>query len=163
MTNLPTLELTIEELTAEAMQLLNLGLDELYVILGCQLMGAAEPARVAEWVSHQSALRTMVQSQCDSDPAICAGAFTESGRSFDRMVEELKADGIRFITAVQAELSEGLCGKEISDFAEEISSASMQVIVLIVAAVLKLPRQIEAVSATVAAIFCKAGVRQAYA
>ena len=37
-------ELTIEELTTEAMQLLPLGVDELYMILGCQLLASEKPS-----------------------------------------------------------------------------------------------------------------------
>ncbi len=163
METLRTQELSIEELTAEAMQLLKLGLDELYVTLGCQLIGAAQPARVAKLVSHQSALRTVVEAQRDYEPMTLAAALLDWGRSFGLLVEELKRDGINFVAAVEEELSKGLCDKEILDLAHEISSGRMQVIVLIVAAVLKLPRQIEAVSATVAAIFCKSRLVRVYA
>jgi hypothetical protein len=163
MEKLKTKELTIEELTGEAMELLNLGLEELYVILGCQLMTAAQPSRVAELVSHRTVLKDFVESQRSFEPTEPGKALLASGRNFTSMVEELKEDGIRFVTAVEAEMSEGLCGKDVSELAKEISSASVQVIVLIVTAVLKLPRQIEAVAATVAAIFCKSGLRPAYA
>ncbi|MGH7927293.1 MAG: hypothetical protein ACREQV_05825, partial [Candidatus Binatia bacterium] len=84
-------------------------------------------------------------------------------RNFKFMYEELKRDGIRFLAAVKEELCKGLCTNEIIDLADEISDSSMQVIVLIVTAILKLPRQIEAVSATVAAIVCKSGLRELYA
>jgi hypothetical protein len=163
MENLRTKELTIEELTGEAMELLSLGLEELYIILGCQLMTAAQPSRVAELVSHRSVLRDFVESRRTVEPIEQGLALLACGRSFSSMVEELKEEGIRFVTAVEAEMSKELCGKDISELAKEISSASLQVIVLIVTAVLKLPRQIEAVAATVAAIFCKSGLRSAYA
>ncbi len=163
MDKLPTQELTIEELTAEAMQLLTVGLEELYVVLGCQLMGAARPARIAGWVSHQSAFKNFIESRQRYEPFTLGADLIEWGRSFNVMYEELKGDGIRFIAAAKEELTKGLCNKEILDLANEITSSTMQIIVLIVAAVLKLPRQIEAVSATVAAIVCKAGLREFYA
>lgn len=160
MEKLPTHELTIEELTAEAMQLLTVGLEELYVVLGCQLMGAARPARVAGLVSHQSALRNVVAAQRKFEPAASGAALMEWGKNLNSMVEELRDDGIRFVAAAAEELSNGLSGKDLLHLLNEITSSSMQVIVLIVAAVLKLPRQIEAVCATVAAIFCKSALTE---
>jgi hypothetical protein len=154
--------LTIEELTAEAMQLLTIELEELYVVLGCQLMGAARPARVAGMVSYQSALTNVIEYH--HRLASLPGAdFAEWGRGISSMHEDLKQDGMRFLAAVNEELRQGLCSKEILDLANEITSSSMQIIVLIVAAVLKLPRQIEAVCATVAAIVCKSGLTRVYA
>ncbi len=162
MEKLATQELTIEELTVEAMQLITVGLEELYVVLGCQLMGAAQPARVGGLLSHQSALRNAIAAREPSEHLTSAGDLMEWGRHFNSMYEELKLDGLRFVAAVRDELSEGLCNKEIADLANEITSSSMQIIVSIVAAVLKLPRQIEAVAATVAAIVCKSGLRELY-
>src|SRR3989442_12280528 len=40
-------ELTIEELTTEAMKLLTIGIEELYVVLGYQLLGSSRPAGLA--------------------------------------------------------------------------------------------------------------------
>lgn len=163
MKNLGTQELTIEALTAEAMQLLTLHLEELYVVLGCQLMGATRPARVAEWVSHQMAFKNVIKSQDNHTAILSDAALADWGRRFHFIYDELEQDGIRFLSAVREELYKGIFNQEIFDFSNEITSSTMQIIVLIVAAVLKLPRQIEAVSATVAAIICKSGVRELYA
>jgi hypothetical protein len=162
MEKLMTEELTIEELTAEAMQLMTIGLEELYVVLGCQLMGAARPARVACLVGHQGALKNAIESRNGYGSLLSSADLAEWGRGFNSMYEELKRDGVRFLTAVKEQLRAGLCIKEILELGNEITNASMQIIVLIIAAILKLPRQIEAVSATVAAIVCKSGVREFY-
>jgi hypothetical protein len=157
-----TEELTIEQLTNEAMQLMTIDLDELYVVLGCQLIGAARPARVACLVGHQSALKHVIESRNGYGSLSSAADLTEWGREFHSIYDELKRDGVRFLSAVREELRAGLCIKEILELGNEITSAGMQIIVLIIAAILKLPRQIEAVSATVAAIICKSGVREFY-
>ena len=162
MEKLGTQELTIEELTAEAMQLLTLRLEELYVVLGFQLMGATRPARFAELVSHKSALKNVIESQ-DNYASFLSGATLSDWRlSFNSMYEELERDGIRFLSAVREELYNGIYHQEVFDPSNEITSSTMQIIVLIVAAVLKLPRQIEALSATVAAIVCKSGLHELY-
>jgi hypothetical protein len=126
-------------------------------------MGAARPVQVAELVTHRSALRDVVSSRsCHQSPAAQA-ALINWGRSFNSTVEELKQNGMRFVAAIQEELAQGVCGRPIIDLLDEINSAIMEVIVSIVAAVLRLPAQIEAVSATVAAIFCKSGGTRVFA
>jgi len=150
-------ELSIEELTAEAMQLLTIGLEELYVVLGCQLMGATRPARVAGLVSHQSALKSIVQSGGGNPLSLPAADLVECGRSFESMHEELKRHGICFVAAIKEELRDGLRGDGDLDLLNEVSTSDMQAIVLIVTGILRLPRRIEAASATVAAIICKLG------
>jgi len=75
------------------------------------------------------------------------------------MYEELKQDGTRFLDSVRDDLRNGLCNEEILALADEITASTMQIIVLIVAAILRMPMQIESVSATVAAILCKLGLK----
>jgi len=157
---LPIKEFTIEELTAEALKLLTLGLEELYVVLGCQLMGSARPAKVAAIMSYQTALKKVIETQ-DMYERLSFGAdLIEWGKGFNAMYEELKHDGMRFLDAVGGELRKGLCNEEILPLADDVTPSSMQVIVLIIAAILRLPPQIESVSATVGAIVCKVGLRE---
>jgi hypothetical protein len=155
-----TQELTIEELTAEAMQLLTLRVDELYAVLGCQLTGATRPARVAELVSHQIALKSLIESQGNYASLLSGTALPDWARRFNFLYDELEQEGIGFLNAAREELCKGIGNQEIFDLSNEITSSTMQIIVLIVTAVLKLPRQMEAVSATVAAIVCKSRLRE---
>jgi hypothetical protein len=152
-------ELTVEELTTEAMKLLTIGLEELYVVLGCQLLGSCRPARVAGIISYQTALKKVIETQ-DMYEALSLGTnLAEWGRGFDLMYEELKQDGNRFLESVREDLRNALCNEEILALADEITMSSMQIIVLIVAAILRMPMQIEPISATVAAILCKRGLK----
>jgi hypothetical protein len=152
-------ELTIEELTTEAMKLLTIGIEELYVVLGYQLLGSSRPARVAGIISYQTALKKVIETQ-DMYEALSSGTnLAEWGRGFELMYEELKQDGTRFLDSVRDDLRNGLCNEEILALADEITASTMQIIVLIVAAILRMPMQIESVSATVAAILCKLGLK----
>lgn len=152
-------ELTIEELTTEAMKLLTIGIEELYVVLGYQLLGSSRPARVAGIISYQTALKKVIETQ-DMYEALSFGTnLAEWGRGFELMYEELKQDGTRFLDSVRDDLRNGLCNEEILALADEITASTMQIIVLIVAAILRMPMQIESVSATVAAILCKLGLK----
>jgi hypothetical protein len=152
-------ELTVEELTAEAMKLRTIGLDELYVVLGCQLLGTSRPARVAGIMSYQTALKKVIDTQNLYEPLSLEPNLIDWAKGFAFMYEELKQDGVRFFDSVKGELQSALCNEEILALADEISASSMQIIVLIVAAILRMPVQIESVSATVAAIICKSGLK----
>jgi hypothetical protein len=161
MQKLTTRELTIDELTSEAMQLLEVGLDDLYVVLGCQLMLAGRPMQLASLISHQGTFKD-IDLQLGSEPSAPA-ALKQWGSELVTLLEELKSEGMRFVAGVAEELAKGVSGKELLELAHDITEASMQVIVMIVGAVLKLPKQIEAVSATVAAIVSKSLARDIYA
>jgi hypothetical protein len=152
-------ELNIDELTAEAMRLLDVGLDDLYAVLGCQLMGVARPARAADLLRHERSLPGIAAGE----QAAAAAVAGEWRRSLAALFDELRQDGMRFVAAAAEEISRGLSGRELMELTHEINNASMQVILLIVVAVLKLPRQIEAVCATVAAIFCKTAMLEIHA
>jgi hypothetical protein len=154
-----TKELTIEEMTTEAMRLLTIGLEELYVVLGCQLLGSSAPSRVVGIISYQTALKKVIETQDMYKGSSFGTNLTEWGKGFESMYEELKQDGTHFLDSFRADLRNGLCNEEILNLADEITNSSMQIIVLIVAAILKMPAQIEAVSATVAAILCKSGLK----
>jgi hypothetical protein len=152
-------ELSVEELTTEAMKLLSIGVEELYVVLGCQLLGSSRPARVAGVMSYLIALKKVLEAQTMQE-SLCFTNLTDWGKGFDAMYDELKQDGARFLDSVRSELRNGLCNEEILALADEITVSSMQIIVLIVAAILRMPTQIESVSATVAAIICKSGLKE---
>jgi hypothetical protein len=153
-------ELSVEELTTEAMKLLTIGVEELYVVLGCQLLGSSRPARVASVMSYLTALKKVVETQAMDESLSFGTSLTDWGKGFDVMYEELKQDGARFLDSVRNELRNGLCNEEILALADEITASSMQIIVLIVAAILRMPAQIESISATVAAIICKSGLKE---
>jgi hypothetical protein len=152
-------ELSVEELTTEAMKLLSIGVEELYVVLGCQLLGSSRPARVAGVMSYLIALKKVLEAQTLQE-SLSFTNLTDWGKGFDAMYDELKQDGARFLDSVRNELRNGLCNEEILALADEITVSSMQIIVLIVAAILRMPTQIESVSATVAAIICKSGLKE---
>jgi hypothetical protein len=152
-------ELTIEELTLEAMKLLTLGIEELYVVLGCQLMVLSRPGRVAGIMSYQTVLKKVIETQDMNVRLPIPSDLKDWGRGFNVMYEELKQDGMKFLDAIKDELHKGLCNEEILAMADDITSSSMQIVILIIGAILRMPPQMESVSATVAAILCRSGLR----
>jgi hypothetical protein len=152
-------ELTIEELTTEAMRLLPLGVDELYMILGCQLLASEKPTRVAGIISYLSAAKKAMQAKnlYETLPSKPEASDWEAG--LEQVCNELRQDGVRFIDAVKPDLQKGVCNEDIISLADDINASSMQILVMVVGAILKMPAQFEAISATLAALLCKSGLR----
>jgi hypothetical protein len=153
-------ELTIEELTTEAMRLLPLGVDELYMVLGCQLLASDKPTRVAGIISYFSASEKAMQAKnlYATLPSKPEAADWEKG--LELVCDELRRDGFRFVNEVKPDLQKGVCNEDIISLADDINGSSMQIIVMIIGAILKMPPQFESISATLAALLCKSGLRE---
>ena len=153
-------EPTIEELTTEAMQLLPMGLEELYMILGAQLLVSAKPTRVAGIMTYLSAARKAKEAKelYATLPVTPTPADWSAG--LESIYNELIRDGITFIEEVKHELRRGICNEDIFALSDKIDSSSMQILVMVIGAVLKMPPQFENISAVLAAILYKVGVRE---
>jgi hypothetical protein len=151
-------ELTIEELAAEAMQLLPMSLDELFMVLGSQLLGTVKPTRVAGIMSYLLAAIKAEEAKNLYGTLPAAPAEPKWGEGFELIWSELIRDGKTFVRDVREELRKGVCNEDIRNLAKEVNVSSMQVIVMVVGAILKLPPQFDPISATVAAILCKSGL-----
>jgi hypothetical protein len=150
---------TIEELATEAMQLLPMGIDELYMVLGCQLLAAAKPTRVAGMMSYLAAAQKAKEAKNLYATLPSSPSASDWGEGFEVICNELMRDGREFVEEVKVELRKGVCNEDIVSLADEINASSMQIIVMIIDAILKMPPQFEAISATLAAIVCKLGLR----
>jgi hypothetical protein len=153
-------EPTIEELTTEAMQLLPMGLEELYMILGAQLLVSAKPTRVAGIMTYLSAARKAKDAKelYATLPVTPTPADWSAG--LESIYNELIRDGIKFIGEVTQELRKGVCNEDIFALSDKIDSSRMQILVMVIGAVLKMPPQFENISAVLAAILYKVGVRE---
>jgi hypothetical protein len=68
-------------------------------------------------------------------------------------------DGMRYLSGRAGELREALNNEDILRLADETSTAHIQVILMVVAAVLRLPRDLDTIAATITAILIKRGLR----
>jgi len=143
-----TNEPAIEDLTHEALKLLSFDLDELYAVLGCQLLGAARPTRAAQLLV---CITELGSAPADARPG---------SRNVEEIAGDLRGDGSRFIEATRDDFRRSLCTKEILDLTENIDASRMQILILLISAVLKMPPQFESISATLAAMFCKSLLRE---
>ena len=106
-------ELTIEELTTEAMQLFPLAVDELYMILGCQLLASDKPKRVAGIISYLSAARKSRQARNLYATLPSKPDRSDWEEGVELICNELRQDGVRFLDKVKPELQKGVCNEDI--------------------------------------------------
>ena len=153
-------EPTIEELTTEAMQLLPMGLEELYMILGAQLVVSAKPTRVAGIMTYLSAARKAKEAKELYATLPVTPTASDWSAGLDTIYNELIHDGIQFIDDVKQDLRRGVCNEDIFALSDKMDSSSMQIVVMVIGAVLKMPPQFENISAVLAAILYKVGLRE---
>jgi hypothetical protein len=149
----------IEILTREALNLLSLEMDELYTVLGCQLLASAPPTRTADIMTHVRELRNASKARKQDGTLPYEGAINVWMAGVEEICNDLKNDGIRFVENMREEFKKGLCTNDILDLANDVDESKMQIVIMIVSAILKIPAQFDSISATLAAMFCKSLLR----
>jgi hypothetical protein len=152
-------QLSIDELTTQAMQLLSISLPELYAVLGFQLIGYSRPARVAGIVTYHVTIQRMLDKQTLHNSLGVGYPIAELSKGIDVMYEELKQDGARFLEAVREELHMVLCTPEVLELADRATASRIQIMVLMIAGALRMPAPMESLAATIAAIVYKSGLK----
>lgn len=152
-------DLSIDELTSQAMQLTSISLTELHAVLGLQLIGYSQPARLAAIISYHSALQRFIDKQRPLNSLDAADPVADLSNGLNVVYDELKQDGVRFVEAVRQELCNALCTPETLELADRATASSIQIMILMIAGALRVPPQMESLAATVAAIISKSGLR----
>lgn len=155
-----TNEPAIEELTREALELLSFDLEDLYAVLGCQLLGAAPAARAAQVMTSLVKLATLPELRGSEPMNAGMPVICERSREVEDIARDLKRDGGRFIDEMKEDFRRSLCTREILDLTENIDASRMQILILLISAVVKMPPRFESISATLAAMFCKSLLRE---
>jgi hypothetical protein len=152
-------ELDIEVLTNEGMELLRLELGELYAMLGAQLLGQNLPRRAAGIASYLSAIRSASEAKTFYQALSSENSVREWGRGVGVIYEELKQDGVRHIEEISPVLRKALCNEDILRLSDSATRSAIQIVVLVVGAALRMPREFDPISVTVSAILFKLGLR----
>jgi len=151
-------EISIEVLTQEAMKLLRMELDDLYVTLGTQLLVGDLPSHTAGIVADLFAFRSSSEPKGQFTPPLewlAAGHRNRLGEIYD----QLRQDGRGYLGQVGDNLQKALCNQDILSLSDQINGSTLQIIVVIVSGTLKLPVELEPISVTVSAILVKLGLR----
>jgi hypothetical protein len=153
-------ESDIVGLAHEAGKLLNLDIDELYAVLGLQLLASASPTRGAGVLAQILALKTASATRA-MNPAP-GSEFAEDAWVADlyAICSGLEGDGREFVEAAREEFRKGLCNETVLRLTEDVDEAKMQILIMIISAILKLPPAFESISATLAAMLCKSQLRE---
>jgi hypothetical protein len=149
----------VQGLTEETIKLLRMSLDALYATLGGQLLGTAVPSKVAGIVSYLAALRAGSEAKAMHGDLPAIFSLEDLSRGFATIGEELRREGMRYVSGMEDELRKTLNNEDLFQLSEETSPSHVQVILMVVAAVLRLPRYLDAISVTVTAILLKQGLQ----
>jgi hypothetical protein len=149
----------IQHLANDACRLLSLSIDDLYATLGCQLLVYQLPSKAAGIVSYLASVRSVSEARVLFERLRPAATTTDWGKGISVIADELKQDGTRYIADSAEELRKALDNEDILRLADDPSQAQLQILLMLVASVLKLPRDMEAIAATVTVILVKAGLR----
>ena len=130
------------------------------MILGAQLLVSAKPTRVAGIMTYLSAARKAKEAKELYATLPVTPTASDWSAGLDTIYNELIRDGIQFIDDVKQDLRRGVCNEDIFALSDKMDSSSMQIVVMVIGAVLKMPPQFENISAVLAAILYKLGLRE---
>ncbi len=152
-------EVDTELLADEAMKLLQMGLDELYTTLGAQLLAYDRLSQTAGIVSFLLAGRNASMAKSFSTAFPAEPALTEWAKGLSAILETLRQQGLCHLARVSKDLRKALCHCDIIQLSDQMSRSILEIIILIVGATLRMPRQLDPLCATIAVIIYKTGVR----
>jgi hypothetical protein len=152
------MQYTADVLVEEGMKLLALEVDDLYAALGAQLLGQNLPSRVAGFVSYLSALRNACEATDLYRALPSPFSQIEIGNGLRVINDGLRDDGRRYFTDVSPDLRKALCKGDVFDLAETRTPSSVGVVITLVGAALRIPREFDAISVTISAIILKIGL-----
>lgn len=149
----------IDALAGQGMKLLALDIEALYATLGAQLLVQKLPTRIAGIVSYLSAIRNAAESKLLYEALPSVSEFGQWGRGLGVIYEDLKRDGMEFLDAIGEELRSALNNDDIVRLSDEVNRSTMQIVIMVVGACLRLPREYDPIGVTVSAIILKQGLR----
>ncbi|MGH7797332.1 MAG: hypothetical protein ACREQ2_20940 [Candidatus Binatia bacterium] len=140
-----------------AMKLFSVEIDDLYAILGMQLLARAEPTRAAGIVAFLSAVRHADKAVTFID--ILRPGLSQRGEWLEIVHEELKRDGVRYLTEVSGDLRAVLCNDDIQRLSQQINRSNLHVMIMVVGAALRISPDFESICATITVLLLKLGLR----
>lgn len=152
-------ELDIDTLVSETDKLLRMGIDELYATLGTQLLVFTAPTLAAGITSYLSAVRNASEASFFLQRLSAGPSLTEWATGLGLIHEELKAQGQGYLAEKKEELRKALSNSEILAWSDEINRSTLHILITVVGATLRMPRELDSLSATVLAIILKVGLR----
>ena len=151
-------QLDTETLVSETTKLLHMRIDELYATLGAQLLVFTKPTSAAGIVSYLSAIRNSSEATLMLEGLSAGPSLTEWATGLEFIHETLERQGKRYLAEQKEGLRKALCNEEILTLSDEVNCSTIQILMTIVGATLRFPRELDSISATTLAIILKLGV-----
>jgi len=151
--------ISIELLTDQAIKLIAMELDELYVTLGSQLLARDLPSRTAEVMSDLFAFRSLSEQKSRYTVPLSDSPPNGWRKRLGEIYDELGQDGRGYLADIRENLRKALCNDDILSLSDHVNRSTLQMIVVIVSGTLRMPVELEPISVTVSAILVKIGLR----
>jgi hypothetical protein len=151
-------QLDIETLVSETTKLLRMRIDELYATLGAQLLVFTKPTSAAGIVSYLSAVQNSSEASLLLEGLSAGPSLTEWATGLEYIHEMLEGQGKRYLTEKREDLRKALCNQEILAMSDEVNRSTIQILMTIISATLRFPRELDSISAITLAIILKLGV-----
>ena len=152
-------EVNIEQLTDQAIKLIGMELDELYVTLGSQLLAKDSPSRTAKVMSDLFAFRNLPQQKSRYTVPLSDSPPHRWRKRLGEIYDELRQDGRGYLADITEDLRKALCNEDILSLSDHVNRSTLQIIVVIVSGTLRMPVELDPISVTVSAILVKIGLR----
>ena len=152
-------QLDTETLVSETTKLLHMRIDELYATLGAQLLVFTKPTSAAGIVNYLSAIRNSSEATLLLEGLSAGPSLTEWATGLEFIHETLEGQGKRYLTEKREDLRKALCNQEILALSDEVNRSTIQILITIIGATLRFPRELDSISATTLAIVLKLGLR----
>ena len=151
----------LRDLTEEVIKLLQMRMDELYGTLGGQLLGTVRPTQAAGMVSFLFTAESASKAKVLLNALPSVAVSPEWNEGVQVICHEFTREGRNYIEEIRQELCLALNdnNEQIFQLSEQRDRSSIHAIIMVIAAILKLPRELEPLSATVTAILLKHGLR----
>ena len=151
----------LRDLTEEVIKLLQMRMEELYGTLGGQLMGTMRPTQAAGMVSFLFTAESASKAKVLLNSLPSVTVSPEWNEGIQVICHEFTREGRNYIEEIRQELCIALNdnNEQIFQLSEQRDRSSIHAIIMVIAAILKLPRELEPLSATVTAILLKHGLR----
>jgi len=134
-------QLDTETLVSETTKLLHMRIDELYATLGAQLLVFTKPTSAAGIVNYLSAIRNSSEATLLLEGLSAGPSLTEWATGLEFIHETLEGQGKRYLTEKREDLRKALCNEEILTLSDEVNCSTIQILMTIIGATLRFPRE----------------------
>ena len=152
-------QLDAQTLVSETTKLLRMRIDELYAVLGAQLLVFTKPTSAAGIVSYLSAIRNSSEASLLLEGLSAGPSLPEWATGLEYIHEMLESQGKRYLIEKREGLRKALCNQEILALSDDVNCSTIQILITVIGATLRFPRELDSISATTLAIILKSGLR----